>query len=96
MMCDTAASLPSQTQGDLDAGAWKTLRQWGNSPGDFEAVHSLAASGENTLKGQSRHFVHGCTETVQRHRGGENRRGSNEKLGGASNSKGEAQADFEI
>lgn len=36
----------------------------GNSPGDFEAVHSLAASGENTLKGQSQHFVQGCTETV--------------------------------
>lgn len=68
----------------------------GNSPGDFEAVHSLAASGENTLKGQSRHFVHGCTETVQRHRGGENRRGSNENLSGASKSKGEAQAAFEI
>lgn len=68
----------------------------GNSPGDFEAVHSLAASGENTLKGQSRHFVHGCTETVQRHTGGENRRGSNENLSAASQSKGEAQVDLEI
>lgn len=36
----------------------------GYSPGDFEAVHSLAASGENTLKGLNRHFVQGCTETV--------------------------------
>lgn len=41
----------------------------GNSPGDFEAVHSLAASGENTLKGQNRHFVQGCTETVEKHTG---------------------------
>lgn len=33
------------------------------SPGDFVAVHSLAVSVENTLKGRCQHFVQGCMET---------------------------------
>lgn len=45
------------------------LRAEGHSPGDFVAVHSLAVSGENTLKGRNQHFVQGCMETVKRRKG---------------------------
>ena len=46
--------------------SFKSTRPEGHSPGDFVAVHSLAVSGENTLKGQNQHFVQGCMETVKR------------------------------
>lgn len=37
----------------------------GHLPGDSVAVHSLAASGESTLKVRSQHFAQGCMETVK-------------------------------
>lgn len=56
----------------MKLSVWRVLRgrhtvnqHTRHSPGDFEAVHSLVVSGENTLKGQSQHFVQRCTETVQ-------------------------------
>lgn len=44
----------------------KSRERRGHSPGDSVAVHSLAVSGENTLKERSQHFAQGCMETVKR------------------------------
>lgn len=46
----------------------KNLRVEGHSLVDFVAVHLLAASVKNILKGQSQHFVQGCRETAKKNR----------------------------